>query len=108
MADAKVRMGFNMDTHDTFNATRLFDLKGKTAIVTGAASGIGRAIAEGLASVEVSVVAADIRMRWVRRNAASQAAARNVRQSRRTWATQPIELGLSNKLSRRTGRWIFL
>ena len=53
-------MGFNTGTHNTFNATRLFDLKGKTAIVTGAASGIGRAITEGLASVGVLVAAADI------------------------------------------------
>jgi len=60
MADDKGRVGSNMGTHNTFNATRLFDLKGKTAIVTGAASGIGRAIAEGLASVGVLVVAADI------------------------------------------------
>jgi NAD(P)-dependent dehydrogenase (short-subunit alcohol dehydrogenase family) len=49
-----------MGTHDTFDARRLFDLRGKSAIVTGAASGIGRVIAEGLASVGVLVVAADI------------------------------------------------
>jgi NAD(P)-dependent dehydrogenase (short-subunit alcohol dehydrogenase family) len=38
----------------------LFDLAGRTAIVTGAARGIGRAIAEGLASVGVFVALADV------------------------------------------------
>jgi NAD(P)-dependent dehydrogenase (short-subunit alcohol dehydrogenase family) len=38
----------------------LFDLTGKTAIVTGAARGIGRAVAEGLASVGVAVALADV------------------------------------------------
>jgi NAD(P)-dependent dehydrogenase (short-subunit alcohol dehydrogenase family) len=42
------------------DANRLFDLCGKSAIVTGAARGIGRAIAEGLASVGVSVALADV------------------------------------------------
>jgi NAD(P)-dependent dehydrogenase (short-subunit alcohol dehydrogenase family) len=40
--------------------SKLFDLKGHVAIVTGSAHGIGRAIAEGLAQVGVSVVLADI------------------------------------------------
>jgi len=42
------------------DATRLFDLRGKSAIVTGTARGIGRAVAEGLASVGVSVTLADV------------------------------------------------
>jgi NAD(P)-dependent dehydrogenase (short-subunit alcohol dehydrogenase family) len=42
------------------DAMHLFDLTGKTAIITGAARGIGRAIAEGLASVGVAVSLADV------------------------------------------------
>lgn len=42
------------------DATHLFELQGRTAIVTGAAGGIGRAIAEGLASVGVAVVMGDV------------------------------------------------
>lgn len=38
----------------------LFDLRGSVAIITGAARGNGRAIAEGLAAVGVAVVLADI------------------------------------------------
>lgn len=48
-----------MTTNKTVNANGLFDLKGKSAIVTGAARGIGRAVAEGLASVGVSVALVD-------------------------------------------------
>jgi NAD(P)-dependent dehydrogenase (short-subunit alcohol dehydrogenase family) len=44
----------------TLDAKELFDLKGKAAIVTGAARGIGRAIAQGLASAGVFVVMADV------------------------------------------------
>lgn len=42
------------------DARRLFNLAGKSAIVTGAARGIGRAVAEGLASVGVAVALADV------------------------------------------------
>jgi NAD(P)-dependent dehydrogenase (short-subunit alcohol dehydrogenase family) len=49
-----------MDREYVTDARKLFDLEGRTAIVTGAARGIGRAIAEGLASVGVAVVLADI------------------------------------------------
>src|SRR5687768_7605473 len=38
----------------------LFDLSGKTALVTGAASGLGRAIAVGLAVHGADVVTADL------------------------------------------------
>jgi NAD(P)-dependent dehydrogenase (short-subunit alcohol dehydrogenase family) len=49
-----------MTKQDFVDASRLFDLRGKSAIVTGAARGIGRAVAEGLASIGVSVALADI------------------------------------------------
>jgi NAD(P)-dependent dehydrogenase (short-subunit alcohol dehydrogenase family) len=39
----------------------LFDLTGKVTIITGSAQGIGRAIAQGLASVGAKVVVADIK-----------------------------------------------
>ena len=38
----------------------MFDLKGQTAIVTGAATGIGEAIAERLARAGATVVVADL------------------------------------------------
>lgn len=40
----------------------LFDLHGKTALVTGAASGLGRAIAIGLAAYGADVVTADVNL----------------------------------------------
>ncbi len=40
----------------------LFDLKGKTALVTGAASGLGRAIAIGLAAHGADVLTADVNL----------------------------------------------
>lgn len=45
---------------DNTDTSTLFDLSGQVAIVTGAARGNGRAIAEGLASVGVCVGMADI------------------------------------------------
>lgn len=42
-------------------ANRLFDLEGKVAVVTGAAGGLGGAIARGLGAAGVNVVAADIK-----------------------------------------------
>ncbi len=44
----------------------LFDLTGKTALVVGAASGIGRAIAEGLKEFGAYVIAADINLEGAR------------------------------------------
>ncbi len=41
---------------------KLFDLKGKSAIVTGGASGIGRAIALKLAEFGANVVVADVKI----------------------------------------------
>jgi NAD(P)-dependent dehydrogenase (short-subunit alcohol dehydrogenase family) len=49
-----------LSDHYPGNARKLFDLAGQTAIITGAAGGIGRAIAEGLVSLGVSVVLADM------------------------------------------------
>ena len=37
-------------------ATNLFDLTGKTALITGSSRGLGRAFAEGLASAGASII----------------------------------------------------
>jgi NAD(P)-dependent dehydrogenase (short-subunit alcohol dehydrogenase family) len=47
--------------------SELFDIRGKVAIVTGAASGIGRAIALDLAELGASVVIADIALENARK-----------------------------------------
>jgi NAD(P)-dependent dehydrogenase (short-subunit alcohol dehydrogenase family) len=46
--------------HWRYDAESLFDLSGRTAIVTGAGSGLGRAIALGLDAYGAEVVVADI------------------------------------------------
>lgn len=48
----------------------IISLKGQTAIVTGAASGIGRGIAQGLAESEANVVLADINLEGAQKAAA--------------------------------------
>ena len=49
---------------------RMFDLTGKTALVLGAASGIGKASAEALAALGATVICADIDERAVQETAA--------------------------------------
>src|SRR6476646_3405151 len=44
-------------------AAGLFDLKGRVAVVTGGGSGLGAAIATGLAQVGVRVIVADINLK---------------------------------------------
>lgn len=55
--------------------TNLFDLKGKTALVTGAGSGLGLAFARGLADHGARVILADRNLEWAQEGAASIAAA---------------------------------
>ncbi len=50
-----------IQTRKTIVKPSLFDLTDKVAIITGSARGIGRAIAQGLASVGTKVVIADIK-----------------------------------------------
>ena len=50
----------------------LFDLTGKTAVVLGAASGIGKASAEALAALGASVICADKDRAGVERTAREQ------------------------------------
>ncbi len=56
--------------HTPQDALRLFTLAGKSALVTGAARGIGRAVAEGLASIGVQVVVTDVNAGELRRTEA--------------------------------------
>ena len=48
---------------------RIFSLRGRVAIVTGAASGIGRAVAIGLAAYGANVIVADIDARGAKKTA---------------------------------------
>ncbi len=66
--------------------SRLFDLSGRVAIVTGAARGLGRALAQGLAHHGARVVACDINVDGANATAESIKSAggnRNIRPCRR-------------------------
>lgn len=77
-----------------------FDLRGQVAIVTGAAHGIGRAIAEGLAGVGVNVVLVDILVEELQQVAAAIA---NAGQDA---LAIPADLGNENDLSMLVDRTI--
>ena len=55
-------------------AAGLFDLKGRVAVVTGGGSGLGAAIATGLAQVGVKVVVADVNLKGAESTEATIAA----------------------------------
>ncbi len=65
MSGAGTDIGKRLESH-----RRLFDLSGKTALVLGAASGIGKASAEALAALGASVICADRNQEGVEATAA--------------------------------------
>lgn len=77
------------------NYKDLFDLAGQTALVVGAASGIGRAAAEGLAAFGAAVICADV-------NAEGNAATRQAIESRGGRA-RALELDLRDPASLAAG-----
>jgi NAD(P)-dependent dehydrogenase (short-subunit alcohol dehydrogenase family) len=60
---------------------KLFDLTGKTAVVLGAASGIGKSSAEALASLGADVICADLAADGAEATAAGIRASRGLAQS---------------------------
>jgi NAD(P)-dependent dehydrogenase (short-subunit alcohol dehydrogenase family) len=70
-------------TLDVTDFRKLFDLTGKTAVVLGAASGIGKSSVEALASLGASVLCAD------RDGEAAEATAAGIR-SRGAWAVSAV------------------
>ena len=52
------------------NSTRLFDLRGQVALITGAGAGFGEAIALGFAEQGCDIAAADLNLEAAQRTAA--------------------------------------
>ncbi|WWP77199.1 SDR family NAD(P)-dependent oxidoreductase [Bradyrhizobium sp. 26S5] len=77
---------------------KLFDLTGKTAVVLGAASGIGKSSAEALASLGARVLCAD------RAQEGAEATAAAIRQQGGSATTVSCDAGLMVLMSRRWQR----
>jgi NAD(P)-dependent dehydrogenase (short-subunit alcohol dehydrogenase family) len=85
------------------NRADLFTLVGKTAIVTGAASGIGREIALGLADAGAFVVAADLQNDATRELAAEMGGGRCMPTMVDVSSSAAVSAMVANVLSRREG-----
>jgi NAD(P)-dependent dehydrogenase (short-subunit alcohol dehydrogenase family) len=64
-----VRRNFSDRARKTMSIDSLFDLTGKTAVVTGAGSGLGRAMAEAIAEAGARVACVDVNGRTARETA---------------------------------------
>ncbi|KPV49222.1 hypothetical protein SE17_33850, partial [Kouleothrix aurantiaca] len=71
---------------ETLAISQLFDLRGKSAIVTGGSKGIGLGIVERLSEAGASVMIADVD------TAAAEAEAARLRDARRTVASCPTDM----------------